>query len=207
MRRLVLCLLLGLLPLPALAVNLNFGPSCSQAQAQEVLHAFNRAATRSRETYMGLNKPLKEWPQLAQAAYLTWFGPYDQHRLARVGAVLDSVQSQLNNPKVSYDVSCMLPYDPTTGNGCQYGDYAESLVNQRHAQEILFCDGFFGARPYGGYDSQWGVVLHEVSHTAANTEDHSYSTVSARNLPPGQKVDNADNYEYFFETLYYNAGG
>ncbi len=202
MRRLLLCLSLLLSPLPALAVHLNYGPSCSQGQAQQITAAFTLASQRSRASFLKLNKAWPEWSQQEQWTYNYWFGAVQKDRIARVGAVLDSIQSQLNNPKVSYDVACMLPYDPNTRNGCQPGDFAESLVNQRHAQEVLFCDAFFGTEADGGYDSKWGVVAHEISHTAANTEDHSYSPAEARNLSPAKQVDNADNYEYFLEMLY-----
>lgn len=191
---------------PALAVNIVFGASCSPQQSQAIQSAFDRATARSEATYRALNRPLAEWSNDQKAAYITWFGPFDEQRLMRVGAVLDSIRSQLSNDNVTYNVECMTPYNPATDEGCRPGDYAAALPNQRFQQSMLFCDGFFGGQAYGGYDTQWGSVLHEVTHSAANTEDHSYSPQNARNLAPAKKVDNADNYEYFFENLYINAG-
>jgi peptidyl-Lys metalloendopeptidase len=191
---------------PALAVDIVFDPSCSRQQEQAVRSAFDRATERSQATYRDLNRPWGEWTNAQKAAYLTWFGPYDAKRMTRVAAVLDSIRSQLSSDVVVYNVQCMIPYDPATGDGCLPGDFALVTPNQRFQQSMLFCDAFFGGQPYGGYDTQWGSVLHEVTHSAANTEDHSYSPRHARNLTPSEKVDNADNYEYFFENLYINAG-
>jgi len=210
LRRLILVAFVVLSPSAAFAVNLNFGQTCTAQQRPIIQAAFTRASLRSYNTYRSLNKEWRHWTQGEQFAFTTWFGAFDNARFQRVGAVLSSIQSQLNNQNVTYDIECLVPHKPVTGNGCQPGDYAEALPNRRINQEILFCDGFFGGQAFGGYDTQWGSVLHEVTHTAANTEDHSYSPREARRHAannPHKAVDNADNYEYFFELIYLNAGG
>lgn len=202
MCRFLFLTMIAVLPMSASAADLHFAPSCLPPQQTAISNAFATATQRSAFVYGEFRRPWSSIPPGQKIAYQTWFGPFDAQRSQRVIAVLDSIRSQLARPGVTYGIECMTPYDPNTGNGCRPGDYAELLPNQRFAQVITFCDGFFGAGAGGGYDNQWGIVIHEVTHTAANTEDHSYSTRHARNLPPNRAVDNADNYEYFFETLY-----
>jgi hypothetical protein len=55
-----------------------------------------------------------------------------------------------------------------------------------------------------GTDSRWGILIHEASHLAANTRDHAYRPNGALMLAkenPARAAENADNYEYFVETL------
>jgi peptidyl-Lys metalloendopeptidase len=55
-----------------------------------------------------------------------------------------------------------------------------------------------------GTDSRWGILIHEASHLAANTRDHAYRPTGALRLAkdnPARAAENADNYEYFVETL------
>ena len=65
------------------------------------------------------------------------------------------------------------------------------------------CPAFFRAR-LEGYDSRWGILVHEVSHLAARTRDHAYGRRAAAILAkddPARAAENADNYEYFLESL------
>ncbi len=65
------------------------------------------------------------------------------------------------------------------------------------------CPAFFRARTEG-YDTNWGVLIHEASHLVAGTRDHAYGPVAAQILAkedPARAAENADNYEYFVETL------
>ncbi|HBI44476.1 MAG TPA: hypothetical protein DDY78_16735, partial [Planctomycetales bacterium] len=64
---------------------------------------------------------------------------------------------------------------------------------------IWFC-GAFWAAPATGADSKAGTVVHEHSHSDANTDDLTYGQTNARALAtskPDQAVRNADNYEYY----------
>jgi peptidyl-Lys metalloendopeptidase len=68
---------------------------------------------------------------------------------------------------------------------------------------IGLCPGFFRAR-MDGYDSRWGVLVHEASHLAAGTDDFAYGPTAALILAkqdPRRAARNADSYEYFVETL------
>jgi hypothetical protein len=65
------------------------------------------------------------------------------------------------------------------------------------------CPPFFRAR-MEGTDSRWGILIHEASHLAANTRDHAYRPNGALALAKenaARAAENADNYEYFVETL------
>jgi peptidyl-Lys metalloendopeptidase len=65
------------------------------------------------------------------------------------------------------------------------------------------CPAFFRAS-LTGFDSRWGILVHEVTHLAAGTRDHAYGRRAAAVLAkdePERAAQNADNYEYFLETL------
>ena len=65
------------------------------------------------------------------------------------------------------------------------------------------CPPYFRAR-MDGVDSRWGILIHEASHIAANTRDHVYRPNGALALAKEdatRAAENADNYEYFVETL------
>jgi peptidyl-Lys metalloendopeptidase len=65
---------------------------------------------------------------------------------------------------------------------------------------------FFFQAPSDGFNSQFGVLIHEMSHfvLAGATKDIVYGLNGARNLAstnPSAARKNADNYEYFVEAL------
>ena len=87
--------------------------------------------------------------------------------------------------------------DPPT---CARGQMAYA----RRPGDILgLCPPFFRAR-MEGQDNRWGILIHEMSHIAANTGDHAYQPRGAAELAKRDAalaVRNADNYEYFVETM------
>lgn len=72
------------------------------------------------------------------------------------------------------------------------------------ARRVLgLCPAFFRAGAQG-FDTHWGVLIHEASHLVAGTRDHAYGPQAAAILAkedPERAAENADNYEYFVETL------
>jgi len=69
---------------------------------------------------------------------------------------------------------------------------------------IYLCSVFWGINRIGGFDTQAGTLLHELSHfnNIGMTNDYAYGTTACRNLArnnPQNAVRNADNYEYFGE--------
>jgi len=188
----------------ASAERLIFSENCAGDTRTTISNAFGTTQNRAHAAYRRLNKPWRSWSAAEKQAYTLWFGDYQSDRLSRVQSVLDSVQSQLGNSSVRFAISCNTPYNFLTNSGCEAGDFAETLPNARFGQVMTLCGGFFNAHPVRGYNSQWGVLYHEMSHSAANTEDFTYSTIEARTLAqsaPYEAIDNADNYEYFLEYL------
>jgi len=68
---------------------------------------------------------------------------------------------------------------------------------------ITLCPMFFNALNEG-FDSRPGIIVHEVSHLAAGTQDIAYGRTAAMALArkqPDRAGINADNLEYFVEML------
>ena len=91
----------------------------------------------------------------------------------------------------------MLCNDPPacTGSRMAYAAVGRSIMG--------VCPAFFRAR-MDGYDTRWGILVHEASHLAAGTNDHAYGPTAAMQLAqadPRRAAENADNLEYFVETL------
>jgi hypothetical protein len=73
----------------------------------------------------------------------------------------------------------------------------------RDGRTIELCPRFFQAGREG-QDSRFGVIVHEVSHVAAGTQDLAYQPFLSGKLAasdPEAAAANADNYEYFVEFL------
>jgi len=70
---------------------------------------------------------------------------------------------------------------------------------------VYLCGAYWRAK-LTGYDSQQGVIVHELSHFNAigGTKDYAYGVTACKNLAissPSKAVANADNYEYYCETI------
>ncbi|MFE2023234.1 M35 family metallo-endopeptidase, partial [Streptomyces sp. NPDC059499] len=120
-----------------------------------------------------------------------YFGAHDAGRYATVRQHFADITGVVAGQQVTYDL---------TGEGCQSGWYAYTYKNTR---KIWLCSNFWGAETTG-LDSKLGVVVHELSHAVSSTDDLAYGQLGARNLAsaePSNAVRNADNHEYFTETL------
>lgn len=78
------------------------------------------------------------------------------------------------------------------------------------SDEIYLCDEYFNA-PQIGTDSMMGIIIHEMSHAVAYTEDVSIEGVEQYGKDCCKKLakkhpelarNNADNFEYFSEDLF-----
>ncbi|KAI8810290.1 hypothetical protein BJ742DRAFT_801274 [Cladochytrium replicatum] len=69
--------------------------------------------------------------------------------------------------------------------------------------EITLCDHFWSAKPIGGDDTRAGTLVHEMSHfvTIGGTQDLAYGRKNAIALTDEVGIGNADNYEYYGESL------
>jgi hypothetical protein len=119
-----------------------------------------------------------------------WFGSAPR---ARIADVLQSVLHKLESAG-SFTIACDTDY-------CvQHQPFAYTM---RSDATVGFCATFFRAA-LTGEDSRVGTVVHEISHLAAHTQDHAYGRRNAAALAaktPDQAADNADNFEYFVETI------
>ena len=125
--------------------------------------------------------------------YKIWFGQPTSERKAEVklqyGKILLKVE------EYSYQLNYY-------GGYCEKGVFAYTWYRNLN---IHLCEAYFNA-PATGYDSKFGTIIHELSHAAADTDDVPgfYGTSACKRLArnkPGKAVTNADNYEYFAESL------
>jgi peptidyl-Lys metalloendopeptidase len=119
-----------------------------------------------------------------------WFGTAPRERVTEV---LQSVLHKLESAG-SFTIACDTDYC------AQNNPYAYTVPSDAM---VGFCTTFFRAA-LTGEDSRVGTVVHEISHLAAHTGDHAYGRRNAATLAvktPDRAADNADNFEYFIETL------
>jgi peptidyl-Lys metalloendopeptidase len=123
--------------------------------------------------------------------YLTWFGSYNSSRFKHVTSAFSRISSELTSKTVTLDCTSDEPY------------YAYVYPNDPYT--IYLCTKYWRA-PARGYDSKAGTLIHESSHFTVNggTDDYVYGRNKAEQLAksnPGKAVTNADNFEYFAESL------
>ena len=83
---------------------------------------------------------------------------------------------------------------------CEVNVYAYTYYG---SDTIYLCDSYIYAQAYG-YNSKFGTIVHEMTHAVAGTKDLAYGEYDCLNLAqtnPNSAVMNADNYEYFVESL------
>jgi len=86
------------------------------------------------------------------------------------------------------------------GSECAPGYFAYTYFDSRF---LYLCDEYISS-PATGYDSKMGVLVHEISHAVAYTEDFAYGQKKCLKLAkksPPKALRNADNYEYYVESL------
>jgi peptidyl-Lys metalloendopeptidase len=119
-----------------------------------------------------------------------WFGNAPRQEIA---ARLQQTALWLDQPE-NLKLLCNDP------SGCGTWRMAYTAPSRRI---VGLCPAFFRAR-MTGFDTRWGVLIHEASHLGAGTQDHAYGPEAALILAkadPRRAAMNADNFEYFVETL------
>jgi peptidyl-Lys metalloendopeptidase len=124
------------------------------------------------------------------ATYSEWFGAYTNARWTHVRDVIGRI---LRNNVVVYRCDS------------EQGVYAYVYPTDT-AHNIYCCGAFWSAPVSGGYDTRAGTLIHELSHfnNIGSTQDYAYGTGAARQLAstnPDRARANADNYEYFSESV------
>ncbi|MBR0652555.1 hypothetical protein GXW78_23060 [Roseomonas terrae] len=160
------------------------GPVCAPIHRELIDDALAEARTRLAEAI----RMVREDPDNAHIT--RWFGNAPRKTIR---ITLDLTLARLEAFE-ALDLRCN---DPA---GCPGGRFAYA----RERDLVLgLCAPYFRAR-MDGMDARWGILIHEASHIAANTRDHVYRPTGALRLAkenPGQAAENADNYEYFVESL------
>jgi len=118
-----------------------------------------------------------------------WFGKFHQSRAHRIARTYRKISKALTG---KIYVSC----------GCKKNIYA--YVKAGGQRKIFLCKKFWGAGS-SGFDSRPGVIVHELAHEVdLSIGDKGYGTNKAEKLAkkkPGKAATNADNYEYYAESL------
>lgn len=172
-------------PPPAVVTAADMpGPACAPAHRALIDDAMAEARTRLAAA-IALVRDRPDDPHVRR-----WFG--DAPRKA-IRLSLELTAARLADME-AVEIRCN---DPT---GCPGGRFAYA----RGRDFVLgLCPPYFRAR-MEGTDARWGILIHETSHIAANTVDHAYRPTGAMRLAKenaAQAAENADNYEYFVETL------
>jgi len=123
--------------------------------------------------------------------FIEWFGAWNTGRHQTAQRCLNVI---LNNNVVRYECDDM-------ANVYAY------VYPSDTSHTIYVCQAFWPAPIAGGWDTKAGTIIHELSHfnNICGTNDWVYGVTGARNLArtnPGQAVNNADNVEYFCESLW-----
>lgn len=160
------------------------GPVCTP----EHRAAIDEALAAARPRLAAALRMVREQPDHAHVR--RWFGDASPKV---IGMTLELTAARLADVS-ALDIRCNDP------DACPGGRFAYA----RERDLVLgVCPPFFRAR-MDGTDSRWGILVHEGSHIAANTRDHAYRPNGAMRLAKensARAAENADNYEYFVETL------
>jgi len=157
---------------------------CSSGETNQI----NNAAT-SQKTMSGYGKNRIDEGQTP--TYTEWCGAWNTGRHQTAQNCLTWI---LNNNVVRYACDDM-------ANVYAY------VYPSDTSHTIYCCSAFWPAPIAGGFDTKAGTLIHELSHFSdiCGTNDWVYGVTGARNLArtnPGQAINNADNYEYYCESLW-----
>lgn len=127
-------------------------------------------------------------PQTKKKNVETWFGV---NQVNNVVIKLKTMKDVLEKDKITYSFY---------GSYCKRSTYAYTYPNTR---KIYLCKLYKEATDIG-VDSKMGILTHELSHAIVSTDDKVYGFNQCKKLAknaPHDAIDNADNFEYFIETL------
>jgi len=176
---------------------------CTKGEERKIKSALAAAETMSKKAYNYL-KNLSHPFDTKSTRYKTWFGKDDKgwwwffwrYRGDTVKKNFREIWETHKGKKIRFDC---------TKQGCKptWGAY----VYKGGKLEVFLCNMFwhFSARPGSGSYSQGGIILHEISHEVAGTDDHAYGDSKCKSLAktdPDDAVDNADSYRIFARESY-----
>jgi peptidyl-Lys metalloendopeptidase len=162
--------------------------SCTSSQQTTVNNAWNAFITmvNAMNTYMSTNQQT--------ATYTTFFGQTSYW--STVAGIISREKSAAGTGAVRFN--CAPP-------SCGSDDVFAYVYPTDTTKTVYLCGAFWRSK-MTGYDSQPGVIVHELSHFNAigGTKDYAYGVTAAKQLAissPSKAVANADNYEYYGETV------
>lgn len=119
----------------------------------------------------------------------TWFGTSHVSDATKVFKQMGEI---LQKYKITYIFG---------GKHCDSETYAYTFKGTR---KIYLCKRYARAKTLSGFDNKMGIITHELSHALTHTDDKVYGQSACKQLAKKASrvaVKNADNYEYFVETL------
>ena len=128
-------------------------------------------------------------PQTKKNNVKTWFGINQVNNVAKKFQTMKGV---LEKDTITYTFD---------GVHCDATTYAYTFKNSR---EIFLCQLYKQAATLTGSDNKMGILTHELSHAIISTDDIVYGRPGCKELAknsPSDAINNADNFEYFVETL------
>lgn len=186
--------------------------------------AYNRAyrlLTNSRKNFILQNGPLS--PKISQN-FALYFGnpntmvtvaliPWDNGGAAAPNFAALQVPARVVVQEVLRKICNVFLTQETVrlyfgGKSIDPGTYAY-VSGVTNPAKIHLGGTFFRANK-DGIDTQGGTIVHELTHTFADTDDHDYGEPGCRALAVGnalenlQALSNADNYQYFIEKGFLN---
>ncbi len=163
---------------------LNPGPNCTLEQHAVVADAFYEARVHLGRAVAFMH----ERPHDSHVQY--WFGK----------ASADAVLATLEATVARMDRSDGVRLECNDARVCSDGKIAYARLR---SGRLGVCPRFFEVG-LSGLDSRFGILIHEMTHVAARTGDHAYRPRAAAHMAqtnPVLAAHNADNYQYFVETL------
>jgi peptidyl-Lys metalloendopeptidase len=164
-----------------------FYEGCSKTERETIDTAGGLAASTSDNSINHLRSN-----PTGDAHYTEWFGTFNSSRHSEVKSNFSKIYNAAFQKSVTFVCH---------SSECASNDYA--FVYAGGDIEIFLCPLFWSA-PTSGFDTQFGTIVHELSHEVADTDDIVYGTTDARDLAtndPSDAIKNADNHEYFEEDL------
>jgi len=165
--------------------------SCSSSQQATVNTAIQNAKTQitNCRNYFGYG--------ICDSAYVRYFGSYigsSPSRWNTVKTTFANMDARINS---AFSVNC-------APANCGIPPCYAYVYPTDASYTIYLCGKTWAAPADAAMDTQWGVLVHELSHfsTVGYTNDYQYGLDACLNLAkvnPTQSVANADSHEYFAE--------
>lgn len=183
---------------PAKEKNTHSEQACDQAQIRTAISGAKSLADRATGASTaisltgGINTQMGMPPTDGEKHHQKWFGAYDPARAKFIARTYQDISKALSG---------------TIATECDNSKKKRNIyayVYPGGKKKIYICGKFWTA-PSSGTNSRPGVILHEIAHEVRKSiGDIGYGTAKAEKLAkkkPHKAIANADNYEYYAETI------